>query len=58
MPAESEISFTAILRTLTAHGVEFIVVGGISATSPFTRGDVSVLQTGWVRMSDGMVASA
>jgi predicted nucleotidyltransferase len=31
VPAESEISFTVILRTLTAHGVEFIVVGGVSA---------------------------
>lgn len=31
MPAESETSLAAILRTLTAHRVEFIVVGGVSA---------------------------
>lgn len=31
MPAESETNLPAILRTLTAHRVEFIVVGGVSA---------------------------
>ena len=31
MPAESRLDFEAILRTLGAHRVEFIVVGGVCA---------------------------
>jgi hypothetical protein len=31
VPAESETSFVAILKTLAAHRVEFIIVGGVAA---------------------------
>jgi predicted nucleotidyltransferase len=31
VPAEFETSFDSILRTLAAHGVEFIIVGGVAA---------------------------
>ena len=48
MPAESETSLAAILRTLTAHRVEFIVVGGVSAVlqgAPLTTFDIDVVHS-------------
>ena len=48
MPAESETSLPAILRTLTAHRVEFIVVGGVSAAlqgAPVTTFDIDVVHS-------------
>jgi hypothetical protein len=60
VPAESETSLAAILGTLTAHRVEFIVVGGVSAVlqgAPVTTFDLDVVHSRAPRNLQGLLAA-
>lgn len=48
MPAEPKLDLEALLRTLSAHGVEFIVVGGVCALlhgAPVATFDLDVVHS-------------
>jgi predicted nucleotidyltransferase len=45
VPAESETSFVAILKTLATHRVEFIIVGGVAALAELDARGPQLLMT-------------